>query len=115
MLGVCTMGCCSMPRQSPRCWSVMIKMMLGGFSFKMLGLDCCQAVSVLGNLTDCSNDILSGGGGQDTLNGGGGNDTFLFTSAADSTTSSPDTINDFVSGSDKIQLVGIMIINQVNS
>jgi len=47
------------------------------------------------------NDTLSGGSGNDTLTGGDGNDIFVFNTA---TASNIDTIIDFVSGQDKIQL-----------
>jgi len=42
-------------------------------------------------------DILTGGSGADTLNGGAGNDTFLF-QKSDSSPSSPDLVEDFISG-----------------
>jgi serralysin len=47
------------------------------------------------------NDIFLGGLGNDTLSGGIGNDVFVFNSA---TTNNLDTILDFVTGTDKIQL-----------
>lgn len=47
------------------------------------------------------NDTLSGGSSNDTLTGGDGNDMFVFNTA---TASNIDTIIDFVSGQDKIQL-----------
>jgi Ca2+-binding RTX toxin-like protein len=53
------------------------------------------------------NDTLKGGGGADTLTGGAGTDKFLFTAAADSTPSAPDIINDFVHGTDIIDLSAI--------
>lgn len=49
------------------------------------------------------NDVLSGGLGNDNLTGGAGNDVFVFNSAPNAT-SNKDTITDFVSGSDKLQL-----------
>lgn len=61
------------------------------------------------------NDVLIGGAGQDTLDGGSGNDIFRFLDPSDGATAldgSPvgqttgDFINDFSSGSDKIQLEG---------
>jgi len=48
------------------------------------------------------NDTLTGGDGNDTLTGGDGNDIFLFNKAAGST--NLDTITDFTSGADVIQL-----------
>jgi serralysin len=51
---------------------------------------------------DRGNDILIGGPGTDLLFGGEGNDRFLFTH-----TGPTDTIGDFVSGTDKIDLTGI--------
>ena len=49
------------------------------------------------------NDTLTGGVGKDTLTGGAGSDTFVFKALLDSKTN-VDTITDFVSGTDKIQL-----------
>jgi serralysin len=47
------------------------------------------------------NDVLYGGTGNDVLEGGSDSDTFVFNS---NLTSNVDTINDFVSGTDKIYL-----------
>ena len=47
------------------------------------------------------NDTLTGGLGNDTLSGGIGNDVFVFNSA---TANNLDTILDFATGTDKIQL-----------
>jgi Putative Ig domain/RTX calcium-binding nonapeptide repeat (4 copies) len=49
------------------------------------------------------NDTIDGGTGNDTLTGGAGNDTFVFNSKLNATTN-VDTITDFVSGTDKIEL-----------
>ena len=49
-------------------------------------------------------DKLNGGVGKDTLTGGAGNDTFVFDAALNATTN-VDTITDFVSGTDKINLI----------
>ena len=49
------------------------------------------------------NDVLTGGGGNDTLVGGLGSDFFVFIVAANAT-SNRDTVADFQSGLDKIQL-----------
>jgi Ca2+-binding RTX toxin-like protein len=51
-------------------------------------------------------DQLHGGLGADVLKGGSGNDAFEYSSVADSTASSRDTILDFAAG-DKINLVAI--------
>ncbi len=48
------------------------------------------------------NDTLYGGNGQDTMTGGAGNDTFLYFSTAQSSTTAPDLITDFMPGQDKI-------------
>ena len=52
-------------------------------------------------------DRLIGGAAHDNLTGGSGNDVFVFTSLTDSTLNAPDTITDFVSGQDKIDLSAI--------
>lgn len=49
------------------------------------------------------NDTLIGGAGNDTLTGGLGTDTFVFNTALNATTNR-DTIADFLSGTDKINL-----------
>jgi Ca2+-binding RTX toxin-like protein len=46
---------------------------------------------------------IAGGAGADTLNGGAGNDVFVF-GAGDSTAAAADSINNFVSGSDTVDL-----------
>ena len=51
-------------------------------------------------LAQDGNDVLVGGGGDDTLTGGDGDDMFLFTAATDG----HDTITDFLSGDDSINL-----------
>jgi Ca2+-binding RTX toxin-like protein len=52
------------------------------------------------------NDIVIGGGGADTLWGGAHADTFLF-GAGDSAVANPDSIRDFVHGTDRIDLSAI--------
>ena len=52
-------------------------------------------------------DKLYGQGGKDLLNGGSGADTFVFQASSDSRRSAVDTIQDFVRGSDRIDLRGI--------
>jgi len=54
------------------------------------------ANAIVGN---ASTNRLDGQGGRDTLTGGAGRDTFAFTTAPDI-----DTITDFVSGIDRIEL-----------
>ncbi|CAI2796073.1 M10 family metallopeptidase C-terminal domain-containing protein [Pseudomonas fluorescens group sp.] len=51
---------------------------------------------------------LKGGGGADTLRGGGGADTFVYDKASDSTPDQPDMIEDFTSGTDKIDVSGAL-------
>jgi Ca2+-binding RTX toxin-like protein len=54
------------------------------------------------------NDRLNGGsGGYDVLIGGLGSDIFVFSSVADSNKTQPDSIYDFVRGTDKVELVGL--------
>lgn len=52
-------------------------------------------------------DSLDGGGGADVLYGGAGADTFRFTAVSDTAYGSPDSIADFVSGTDRIDLSAI--------
>jgi Ca2+-binding RTX toxin-like protein len=51
-------------------------------------------------------DTLIGGAGADTLTGGTGADRFVYTLPGDSLRTAPDTIVDFLSGTDKIELSG---------
>jgi autotransporter-associated beta strand protein len=65
-----------------------------------------------GNLADLINggadiDKIRGDGGADTLTGGTGADVFKYRAAADSTLVNPDTITDFLSGTDRINFVKI--------
>ena len=50
------------------------------------------------------NDYLAGGGGADILTGGAGADRFVYFAATDSTAAATDTIQDFESGIDVIDL-----------
>ncbi len=50
------------------------------------------------------NDIIAGGAGKDSLSGGSSADTFVFEHLSDSPPRSRDTITDFVSGLDVIDL-----------
>lgn len=51
-----------------------------------------------------ANNKLTGGGGADKLRGGGGANTFIYNHARDSTPQAPDTIMDFTSGTDTIDV-----------
>ncbi|MBI7310094.1 calcium-binding protein [Pseudomonas aeruginosa] len=53
-------------------------------------------------------DILVGGGGADVLWGGEGRDSFRFNQLGDSTLASADSIRDFVSGQDKIDVSALV-------
>lgn len=55
-------------------------------------------------------DTITGGTGVDILTGGDGNDVFVYGSSNDSTVTVYDTISDFTSGSDKIDLSGVMAL-----
>ena len=63
------------------------------------------------NLLDAGagNDTLIGGLGNDTLIGGAGNDKFVF--AKDGST---DTINDFATGADKVDLSALSTVGAAN-
>lgn len=52
-------------------------------------------------------DTITGGAGADTLTGGAGADVFLYAAVGDSQGVTVDTITDFVSGTDKINLNAI--------
>ena len=51
---------------------------------------------------------LTGGPGAEQKRGGGGADTFVYNDARDSTPKHPDTILDFTSGTDKIDVSGAL-------
>ncbi|WOH65378.1 VCBS domain-containing protein [Bradyrhizobium sp. BWA-3-5] len=53
------------------------------------------------------NDTITGGFGADRLTGSNGNDVFVYLSVADSNATQFDTITDFASGSDKINLAAL--------
>jgi Ca2+-binding RTX toxin-like protein len=59
--------------------------------------------------TGAGNDNIIGGLGADTLTGGAGNDTFHYESAAESTGVNVDTITDFTTGSDTIDLSALSL------
>ena len=63
----------------------------GGGNDSMSGLD--------------GNDFLEGNGGKDNMTGGAGTDTFRFIATSDSAVGNSDELLDFVSGTDKIDLV----------
>lgn len=51
---------------------------------------------------------IKGGGKGDSLRGGGGADTFVYDKASDSTPTDPDMIEDFTSGTDKVDVSGAL-------
>jgi Ca2+-binding RTX toxin-like protein len=53
------------------------------------------------------NDVILGGGGADDLYGGAGADVFRYTASSDSTLTNSDRIQDFVSGTDILDLTGL--------
>ena len=53
---------------------------------------------------DAGNDWIAGGGGADSLSGGTGSDTFAYLLVSDSTVATRDTISDFQSGIDHIDI-----------
>ncbi len=57
------------------------------------------------------NDIIYGGGGADSLTGGAGADIFVFGASSDSNRAGQDTIRDFVSGQDKIDVSAISTLS----
>lgn len=52
-------------------------------------------------------DFITGLGGADQLTGGAGADTFVYQAASDSRTGGQDTITDFTTGADKIDLTAV--------
>lgn len=58
---------------------------------------------------ESGDDYLRGGGGADTLSGGDGRDIFVYETTSDSTASAFDTITDFVSGVDRIDLSALAV------
>ncbi|HEY5712574.1 MAG TPA: calcium-binding protein [Allosphingosinicella sp.] len=56
---------------------------------------------------DGGDDYLRGGAGADQLSGGTGKDIFVYTDLGDSTAVAFDTITDFTSGSDRIDLTAL--------
>jgi Ca2+-binding RTX toxin-like protein len=53
---------------------------------------------------DNGDDMLAGGGGADTLSGGAGKDIFVYGAASDSLAGAFDTISDFETGVDRVDL-----------
>jgi serralysin len=51
---------------------------------------------------------LKGGRGADKLRGGGGADIFVYDKASESTPQNPDLIEDFTSGTDKVDVSGAL-------
>ncbi len=75
--------------------------------------DCIieNAIGGHGHDTLIGNDAdnrLTGGAGGDQLRGDGGADTFVYNNASDSTPEHPDTLMDFTSGTDRIDVSGAM-------
>ncbi|MGE5517943.1 MAG: LamG-like jellyroll fold domain-containing protein [Bacteroidota bacterium] len=83
-----------------------------GTLIKLAGITTRPALTDLAGVTatlvagTSGGDTLSGGTGTDIMVGGGSADTFVFNAATDSTTTAPDTIRDFVSGTDHLSLSG---------
>ncbi|WP_114283648.1 DUF4214 domain-containing protein [Candidatus Halocynthiibacter alkanivorans] len=59
-------------------------------------------------------DAITGGAGADTMTGGEGADTFIYNDVADSQGETVDTIIDFVSGSDTIDLTAVAGIGGID-
>ncbi len=80
-------------------------------SFVFLG--SAKADTLIGG---AQNDTFVGGGGGDTMTGGGGSDTFVFKAVTDSQPGQGhfDTITDFTSGVDHIDLSAISGLNSNN-
>jgi Ca2+-binding RTX toxin-like protein len=74
----------------------------------LIGNSGAEALSGAGG-----NDTIIGGDGQDTLTGGGGSDIFRFTLTSHSTSAAPDSITDFQSGFDQIDLTTLGVTNVI--
>lgn len=83
---------------------------VGGFKGNLSIARGCTIENAVGGSGDdalIGNDAdnrLTGGAGADRLRGGGGADTFDYNHASDSTPENPDTLMDFTSGTDKIDV-----------
>ena len=81
----------------------------GGKTPHSFTLNIANVATIKGTAKDdllvagAGSDTIDGSVGNDTLTGGAGNDTFAFHSALNAKTN-VDTITDFVSGADKIEL-----------
>ena len=74
------------------------------------GTDMIQGAGAADTLNgEGGDDYLLGGLGADQLSGGAGRDVFAYRSASDSTAASFDTIKDFVSGTDRIDLSALAV------
>ncbi|WGM48825.1 hypothetical protein KOAAANKH_03732 [Brevundimonas sp. NIBR10] len=62
------------------------------------------ADTIIGN---AANNIITGGAGADTMTGGAGADTFRYLATGNSTAALQDTITDFVTGTDRIDLTAL--------
>ncbi len=89
---------------------------VGGFAF---AIDSSTTANVTAIGSDMSDDLrlsdgadtLRGGGGGDTMFGGSGADSFVYLQQSDSTQTAPDTISDFASGEDKIDVSAVSGFN----
>lgn len=75
------------------------------------GVTLENAVGGAGNDVLTGNDAdnrLKGGRGADKLRGGGGADIFVYDKASESTPQNPDLIEDFTSGTDKVDVSGAL-------
>lgn len=83
-----------------------------------------KGVAVENGIGGAGNDVvignqmgnrIKGGGGADKLTGGGGEDVFVYDEVDESTLKWPDEILDFTSGTDKIDLSGVLKKANLNS
>jgi Ca2+-binding RTX toxin-like protein len=72
------------------------------------GADILVGTAVADQLNgEAGDDYLLGGLGADQLNGGAGRDIFIYTKPSESTAAAFDTIGDFTSGTDRIDLTAL--------
>ena len=93
--------------------SIDASQLTAGKSFRMRATDASADLHVLSGGGDdllasgSGDDRIEGGLGKDRMTGGAGDDVFVYRAAADSSDKAIDTIGDFISGEDVVDVTGI--------